>query len=319
MEFSTEEYIDLTELEPKFFSKTKIEDAYSFCEKITTSHYENFPVASILIPQKERKYFFAIYAFARIADDLSDEIKTLNSESKIELLNNFYNNLELVFKGVTSNNPIFNALHQTIRLKHIEISLFKKLITAFIWDIKRENGNADFQAKSYDDLLSYCDNSANPIGELILTLFAENTQVNIELSNKICSALQLINFWQDLSLDLRNKRLFIPKQVLKNYNIEIATTEDLFQITDEDENQSALLDELYNYTEAMLLEGSQLVKKLRSYRLKLEIALIVESGFKMIKKLRKTGNIFEMRPKLVKFDLISIIANVILHQKILSR
>lgn len=319
MQFSKEEYIDLTELEATLFNTENIADSYSFCEKIATTHYENFPVASILIPKNERQHFYAIYAFARIADDISDEIKTLDADRKIELLNNFYNNLDLVFKGTQSNNPIFSALNQTISKKRIDINLFKKLIFAFVWDIERENGNADFQANSYDDLISYCDNSANPIGELVLTLFSENTQSNIELSNKICTALQLINFWQDLSIDLRNKRLFIPKQILNEYNIEISLTEDLFQLNDNDNNQTAMLDELYNYTEAMLLEGTHLVSKLKSFRLKLEIAIIAESGLLMIKKLRKTRNIFEMRPKLVKFDLISIIANVILHQKILSR
>lgn len=319
MQFSTEEYIDLTKLEPTSFKTDNIEESYRFCEKIATTHYENFPVASILIPKQERNYFYAIYAFARIADDISDEIKTLYAERKIELLNNFVSNLEQVCKGLKTTNPIFAALSETISKKRIDTNLFKKLIFAFVWDIERENGKAEFQANSYEDLLNYCDNSANPIGELVLTLFGENTKSNIELSNKICTGLQLINFWQDLSIDLRNKRLFIPKQILNEYNVEISTTEDMFQLTDEDNNQNQMLNELYNYTEAMLLEGTQLVRSLKSYRLKLEIAFIVESGFLMIKKIRKTRNIFEIRPKLVKFDLISILANVLLHQKILSR
>ncbi len=319
MQFSSQEYISLTELNCSNFSSNNISESYSFCEKIATSHYENFPVASVLIPQKERKHFYAIYSFARIADDISDELKEISSSDKIDCLNNFVNNLEKVYLGNQSNNPIFNALADTIHKKLIDINLFKKLIVAFIWDIERENGNADFQANIYDDLLDYCDNSANPIGELVLSLFGENLLSNIAFSNKICTALQLINFWQDLSIDLRNKRLFIPKQIMNEYNIQIAMTDDLFVLTDEENNSEAMLDELYNYTESLLLDGTQLVKNLKSYRLKLEIAIIIESGFLMIKKLRKTKNIFEIRPKLVKFDLIIIITNVLLHQKILSR
>jgi hydroxysqualene synthase len=264
-------------------SVNNLDDAYKFCEKMARSHYENFPVASRLVPKKYRKHILAVYCFARLADDIADEY--LDSTQKIIILKTLEKYLRN--KNKTSN-PIFLALQNTIKEKNLPLEPFLNLLKAFRMD-------AEFsQPEAMDDVLNYCKYSANPVGELVLRIFDECTEEKLKYSNDICTALQLANFWQDFARDIPNGRFYIPKniageKVLKNNPDEIF-----------DE-----LKKLYNKTEELFFSGSGLINLLENRLLKIEIALTISGGELILKKTRKLGqNIFHQRPEISKREFI---------------
>ena len=187
----------------------ELQKCYDICKNIAKMHYENFPVGSLFIPKNLRKHFYAIYSFARIADDISDENYFIDKNEKLFYLEHFKNSL------IDNNylNPIIKALNNTIQEKNLPYEPFIKLIDAFKYDV-------DFKPfKNWDEILKYCDNSANPIGELILRLFNNYDNEIKAYSDAICSGLQLINFWQDLSVDILKGRNYIPIDLLDKYGI----------------------------------------------------------------------------------------------------
>jgi squalene synthase HpnC len=311
MKLSKEQLQDLTRFDGGQFSVSNLEQAYSFCTNITKSHYENFPVASILLPSKQRKFIYPIYAFARIADDIADEIYDLDPQEKINLLDSFEKLISSnVFaqklenktpsNQVLSNNlnPIFLALHDVINQNKIPLDCFHRLILAF-------KSDSDFhQAESWKETYEYCNNSANPVGEIILHLFDEADSEKIILSNHICTGLQLINFWQDLSKDLINKRYYIPKYLLKKYDIE---RENLLNCS-KSHKLELVLEEILQETENQIKSGEKLYKILKNYRLKFEIKITIFAAYKMINLLKLfKSRLVNERPKLSKIDFVMIV------------
>jgi len=265
------------------YSVDNFAEAYIFCEKMAKSHYENFPVASRLIPKKYRKHILAVYCFARLADDIADEYP--DNTQKIDILNNLESYLK---REEQTTHPIFLALQNTIKEKKLPLEPFLNLLKAFKMD-------AEFsQPETFDDLLKYCKLSANPVGELVLRIFDECTEEKLKYSNDICTALQLANFWQDFSRDIPNGRFYIPKNIadentLKNNPDEI----------------SAELKKLYNKTEELFANGKKLIKLLENKLLRIEIALTVKGGELIMKKTRKLGKeIFNTRPSISKNELL---------------
>ena len=245
------------------YNTESLNDAYSFCKKIAKSHYENFPVGSILVPKNIANYIYSIYAFARVADDIADEISKTNPNQSLILLKQYENCLDNCLTENAINNPIFLSLKDTILANNLPIDLFKKLLIAFERDINF------MQANNFDDLLDYCNYSANPIGELILRLFKENNEDTIFYSNKICTALQLINFLQDLSADLSRKRNYIPKSLLKNTQIN-----------------KEIITNYIEFIEEFLNDGKNILKLVKSFRLRNELRLIILGGKIILKKIR---------------------------------
>jgi len=269
-----------------------------FCEKITKGHYENFPVSSFLIPKKLRKHFFSIYAFARIADDIGDELNLLSSnEESLIALENYENCLEKIYSDDKNDNnfqisnPIFLALKNTVEQFDIPISPFKKLLSAFRSDINFK------QPENFAELFSYCDNSANPVGELLLRVFDEYSEENLRFSNCVCTALQLLNFWQDFSVDLERGRCYIPKNILGcEYNFETAKD---FVASKTEKEISEMLHKIYEETEKNLKQGKKLLKNIKNFRFKLELFAIIFGGKLIFKKIKKQRNsIFFVRPKI---------------------
>jgi squalene synthase HpnC len=299
MLYNSKNIIDLTETDGGEFRCTSIEDAYKFTKRLSLSHYENFPIGSILIPKKFRKHIYAIYCFARVADDISDEDYSYSSQQKSILLDKYQCNLGNWDFG-NSSNPIFLSLNNTIKELSLPLLPFEKLITAFKMD-------ANFQRpETFEDLMKYCYYSANPIGELVLRTFGEYNRNTRIYSDFICSGLQLTNFWQDLSVDLGNNREYIPKSFLIKYQIE-----ELSGNTNRTKIQNCL-DELYVLTNELFDKGEPLVKELRNKRLKLEIRAILAGGRMILKKSKnlKTEILVE-RPKLLKSDLFKIFLKTI--------
>lgn len=281
------------------YSISSLENAYAFCESIALGHYENFPVGSLFIPKKQRKYVYAVYAFARIADDIADELSA-DTSTKLNLLEK-YN--ELLISNTATTNPIFIAIKDMNEILEIPILPYENLIRAFSMD-------SDFnQPDTYNDLLYYCNFSANPVGELILRIFNIYNRETAHYSNNICTALQLVNFWQDISLDLKKNRVYIPKSVLSEYDLEV---EEIFALS-KDSNKEQLLLELFGKTEQLFNDGKPIINNLKPYRLKLEIAATINGGECILRKAKALGvKLFNQRPKLSKFDIIKIMINAMI-------
>ena len=281
-----------------------LDEAYTFCEKLAKQHYENFPVGSILVSKRLRKYFFAIYAYCRIADDLGDEYPA-DTATKLQNIDKFESLLEKDMTNLSQANPIFLALQDTIRNKNIPLSPFKNLLEAF----RRDCNFSLYSSK--EELLKYCKYSANPVGELVLYLFDNYNTESAKYSDMICSALQLANFWQDISVDKKNMRCYIPKEFLcpnhANHVGEIGIKEFLAYL-DKPQNQQDFtycLDEIYLWTENLFNEGKKILPTLKNPRLKLELRAIISGGKSILRASQKQGlNIYHKRPKINKLNIV---------------
>jgi squalene synthase HpnC len=293
--FTTRQIEELTTADGGSYFVGNLTDAYDYCRKVTNEHYENFPVASLLMPKKKQKHVFPVYAFARLADDISDE----NPDMPVEKKEHFLNELESIFLSFNekSGNPILLALRNTIyELKLPELP-FIKLLNAFRRDVFFS------QAESYEELLDYCNNSADPVGELILRLFEEYDEQNSSLSDKICTALQLANFWQDISIDRKNGRCYIPAEILRKYNLPI----EKYLNAEETESFRNALDEVFDYTGSLFDSGRGLIPLIKSRRLRTELKLTILGGEAVLKKCRSlSAKLFYERPKLTRLDFFLI-------------
>ncbi|MBK8554077.1 MAG: squalene/phytoene synthase family protein [Ignavibacteria bacterium] len=193
--------------------------AYRFCKEIANSHYENFPVGSLLIPSNKRKYIYSIYAFARYADDIADS-DNLSGDEKLRRLNELDDDLSKIEKKdlnnfLTDTKYIFIALSNTIDELKIPIKEFRDLLKAFRQDAVKQRYTV------FEELVDYSKLSANPIGHLVLYVFGytpDKDKTCFEYSDSICTALQLTNFWQDVSVDLKIDRIYIPEKLMNEYN-----------------------------------------------------------------------------------------------------
>ena len=283
--------------------ENEIYTAFKKCEKIAKTHYENFPVGSLLIPRAKRKYVYAIYAFARYADDIADSNKEsakkfdrLN-EFELELIKTERNELENLEKDTSY---IFIALHQTMIDLKIPAQEFYNLLIAFKQDC------IVTRYEYFDQLIEYSAYSANPIGHLILYLFNYRPDKDLELfnlSDRICTGLQLINFWQDVKPDLEIDRIYIPKNVMDKFDY---TFEDLLSKT-ENEKFVKVMKELIHETRIFFEEGKPLIRHLKG-RLKLEIKATYIGGSTILKKIEKIHyKILSHRVKLSKRDKLKIL------------
>jgi squalene synthase HpnC len=196
------------------YTAQQVNDAYAACQQMVRGHYENFPVASLILPRRLRQPISAIYAFARSADDFADE-GDWDAATRLTHLKRFDAQLEAIAYGETVDAPIFIALADTIDRHALPMQSFHDLITAFSQDVTKK------RYASLREVWQYCRYSANPVGRLLLHLIKANTPENLERSDAICSALQLINFLQDISQDLEeNDRIYLPQDLMANYGVD---------------------------------------------------------------------------------------------------
>src|SRR6266498_89092 len=184
--------------------------AYAYCERLARSHYENFSVASWFLPKRLRQHFFNVYAYCRISDDLSDE--TGDTATSLQLLDEWESELNACYLG-TPRHPVFVALAGTVREFDIPKQTFADLLTAFRQD------QTVTRYETFDDLLGYCRYSANPVGHLVLYLCGYRDAERQQLSDFTCTALQLANFWQDVSPDYQKGRVYLPLEDLRQFNV----------------------------------------------------------------------------------------------------
>ena len=182
-------------------------EGYAYCRRLATSHYENFTVASWLLPRALRPHVYAVYAYCRGVDDLGDEAEG----DRLALLDDWEAELRRCYEG-SPRLPAFAALQETIRRFDIPREPFLRLIEANRTDQRVS------RYRTYNDLLGYCENSANPVGRLVLHLFGFRDEERQRLSDATCTALQLTNFWQDVRRDLDKGRIYIPLEDMDRFN-----------------------------------------------------------------------------------------------------
>ncbi|HMY76522.1 MAG TPA: squalene synthase HpnC, partial [Blastocatellia bacterium] len=194
---------------------TSLEAAYAYCRQMAESHYENFPVGSVLIPSQLRKHVYSIYAFARTADDFADEgyeTSGLTETQRLAALDDWQQKLDRCFAG-DADHPVFIALAATVKDLNLPKKLLADLLSAFKQDVTKRR-YADF-----DEVLDYCTRSANPVGRLILLLFGYRDERLHQLSDHICTALQLANFWQDVAVDIQKDRVYLPEDDMARFGV----------------------------------------------------------------------------------------------------
>ena len=261
-------------------------------------HYENFPVASWLLPARLRPPIEAIYAFARGADDIADEGNASDAE-RLAGLAAYQDALDRIAAGETPAAPDFAALARTIRAHDLPIGLFSDLLSAFAQDVTTKR-YADFPTR-----LDYCRRSANPVGRLLLHLFGRATPANLARSDLICSALQLANFWQDVAVDWQKGRVYLPQADLTRFGID----EGQIAAGRCDARWTALMDFELDRTERMLRDGAPLARDLPG-RIGWEIRFTVQGGLRIVQRVRALrGNVFAGRPTLQTRDWLAIVAN----------
>jgi squalene synthase HpnC len=189
-------------------------EAYAYCERLARTHYENFSVATWFLPKRLRQHFFNVYAYCRISDDLGDE--TGDTAASLELLDEWETELNACYLG-SPRHPVFVALAGTVRQFDVPKHEFSDLLRAFRQD------QTVTRYESFEDLLGYCRYSANPVGHLVLYLGGYRDPERQQLSDYTCTALQLANFWQDVSPDFQKGRVYLPLEDLRKYGVTEAT------------------------------------------------------------------------------------------------
>ncbi len=269
-----------------------IRTAYAECRRLAHRHYENFPVASYLVPHDKRDALAAIYVFARCADDVADEPGVSN---RLEKLSEWREKLVDCYAG-RADDPIFLALHDTVLRFNLSFDNFDRLLRAFESDV-RTSRHQDFQS-----LLSYCTCSANPVGRLVLELFNHRDPELLALSDSICTALQLTNFWQDVARDLEHGRIYLPQEDLDHFSY---TAGDL-RAGCVDDRWRALMDFEIKRTQRMFDQGRMLPERVVP-ELRTQLRLTWLGGTTILRKIEAVGyDIFRRRPSLRKLDFIRL-------------
>lgn len=185
-------------------------EAREYCARLARTHYENFSVASWFLPQRLRQHFFNVYAYCRISDDLGDEVG--DTTASLTLLDQWQRELDACYDG-TPKHPVFVALAETVRQFDIPKHEFSDLLTAFRQD------QTVTRFETFNDVLAYCRYSANPVGHLVLYLCGYRDAERQQLSDCTCTALQLANFWQDVSVDYAKGRIYLPLESLHHFGV----------------------------------------------------------------------------------------------------
>ena len=270
------------------------ESGYEQALMLAKSHYENFPVVSVLIPSQLRKHVAIIYWFARTADDLADE-GNLSNEERIRRLDTFENEFKLCLVNEAKTN-FGAALKQTIISKKLSSENFFNLLKAFKQDVIKKRYN------NFDEVLDYCSNSANPVGRILLELFNIRNDKAFFYSDKICTALQITNFIQDTKIDYQKGRIYYPLDEIQLFQVD----EKVFEMNGNNLNLKQLIEFSVNRTQNLFNEGKPILEFL-SGRFKHEIAWTINGGEEILRKIRGADfDVISRRPKLSKSDYIRI-------------
>jgi squalene synthase HpnC len=266
-----------------------VADAYAYCAKLAHSHYENFTIASWLMPRRMRPHMNAIYAYARIADDFADE------EFSIPKLDEWERELDLAYAG-TPRHPVMVAIADTARRFDIPREPFADLLKAFRSDV-------NFQGfDTLDNLLGYACYSANPVGRLVLYLFGYRDEERQRLSDLICSGLQLANFWQDVAIDFAKGRIYLPRSDMERFGVAPSDLRD-GRVTPQ---FTALMKHEVGCARRMLVDGGAL-SRLVARPLRRDILMFAGGGLAILRAIERVGyDVFRARPRLTRFDYVKL-------------
>jgi squalene synthase HpnC len=258
-------------------------------------HYENFPVASILLPRRLVPAVEAIYAFARSADDIADEGDAAPAE-RLAALDAYDAGLDTIAAHTAPPSPLFDRLGRIVRQFDLPLQPMRALLSAFRQDI------VTTRYADYASLLDYCARSANPVGILMLSLYGAADARNIRDADAICSALQLINFWQDVAIDWQKDRIYIPQEDMLRFGVTQAD----IAAGNCNAPYRALMQFEVERARVLMLSGAPLAKRLPG-RIGWELRMMVQGGLRILDRLDNVGyDVFRQRPKLGKRDWIAI-------------
>ncbi len=260
---------------------------------MSVDHYENFPVASILLPRRIRRAVEVIYNFARQADDIADE-GDMPSAERLAKLDEFRAGLLRIEADEAPQTALFEALGDIVRKYQLPIQLLHDLLDAFSQDVVKK------RYANFDELLDYCRRSANPVGRLLLHLYGEATPQNLLYADQICTSLQLINFWQDVQKDYAMARIYLPQDEMVRFGVSEAQ----IAAGRADKAWQELMQFQVERARAMMKNGAPLGTILGG-RIGLEMRLIIAGGNRILTKLDNVQyDMFQRRPVLRAYDWI---------------
>jgi squalene synthase HpnC len=270
-----------------------VDEAFAHCEARVRGHYENFPVG-LFVPRDKRPYVHALYAFARAADDFADE--PMYEGMRQEKLDQWEARLHAAYEG-KAEDPIFVALGETVRRLDIPKPLLLDLLSAFRQDTVKS------RYETWDELLDYCRRSANPVGRLVLLVFGYRGALDLPLlSDSICTGLQLANHWQDVAVDLRKDRVYIPRELRERYavgewDLNAGSVTDGFR---------SLMGELVSRTRTLFDRGRPLCDRV-GRDLRFEMRLTWLGGVSILDRIEAAGyDVFRRRPRHGPVDKLSL-------------
>ena len=271
-----------------------LEEARRYCERLAKSHYENFLVAGVFCPRPLRQHFYNVYSYCRISDDLSDEIG--DTQKSLILLDWWEDELNAMYRG-EPRHPVFVALAETVKQFGIPADPFRDLLTAFRQD------QVMTRYPTYEDLLHYCVYSANPVGRLVLYLCGYSDARRLELSDKTCTALQLANFWQDVTRDLEKDRIYIPLEDL----VRFGYTEASLCAREVTPAFRELMKFEVERTHALFAEGAKL-GELVERRVRLDIEMFTRGGLEVLRLIEAQNyDTLSRRPSVSKRRQVAIL------------
>jgi squalene synthase HpnC len=269
-----------------------VEEAFAYCEARTKAHYENFPVG-LFVPRRRRPYVYALYAFARAADDFADE--PIYEGMRREKLADWERLLDAAYRG-EAEGPIFVALGETVRRFSIPKSLLLDLLSAFRQDTEKT------RYASWEELLDYCRRSANPVGRLVLLVFEQPGDDLPPLSDAICTGLQLANHWQDAALDYRRGRVYVPEDLMRRHGVSDWD----FGTRRVSDGWRGMMAELIARTRELFSQGRPLCDRV-SRELRFELRLTWLGGSSILDRIEATGgDVFARRPRHNALDKVAL-------------
>jgi len=275
-------------------------DAQDYCRRLARTHYENFSVATWFLPQRLRQPFFNVYAYCRISDDLGDEVG--DPLASLQLLDEWEAELDACYSG-HPRHPVFVALAETVQQFDIPKIEFANLLKAFRQD------QTVTRYETFDDLLGYCVNSANPVGHLVLYLCGYRDAERQQLSDYTCTALQLANFWQDVSIDYDGKnRIYLPLESMRRFGV---TEEDLRNHRNTDAFRKMVRSEVARARD-WFRRGEPLIEKV-SKDLATDIELFTRGGQEILNAIEaRDYAVLGRRPSISKTRKLALVARAAL-------
>lgn len=292
-------------LEPKDFVREPelldrawpLDESLAYTRWLATHHYENFHVVSFLLPKHLHQDFYNVYSFCRWADDLGDEIG--NTAESLKLLAWWRKELHAMYAG-DAGHPVFVALSETAKIRHLPIEPFADLITAF------EQDQTVTRYRDWDHVFDYCKYSANPVGRLVLMLCGYRDEERFRMSDATCTGLQLANFWQDVTVDWEKDRVYLPQDALVRAgtsDADIAARNFTPQFRD-------AMREAVSVARRCFQDGLPLARTLDA-RLSLDIELFSRGGMYILEKIERQGyDVLRERPKITKVERVWLLLRV---------